>query len=254
MFTNKSNGVNHMNKQYDKNRLVSNIEYLLKKRNIKVGDLESKCGVSTGYISRLKNNESNDVSPSAEVLLKLSMNLNVSLTSLLCSDYEAMTETELFLQMFLVDMISKTEKNQILWDRYASYCIYDETFDDNQTRLPIIDSYPSGYGNENLFYRSMFTEKAMAVDKYYYTLFLNGDFYYLIPVSSEDTGTMFELYILLANQSFKKVCCSDGETHSAIAKLLNDLFTSVEKSCKQVRIDDDVKKSLEDFIFGKEEK
>ena len=241
-----------MNKQYDKNRLVSNIEYLLKKRNIKVGDLESRCGVSTGYISRLKNNESNDVSPSAEVLLKLSLVLNVSLTSLLCSNYESMTETELFLQMFLVDMINKTENNKVFWDRYSSYCIYDETFDDNQTKLPIIGSYPTGFGGENTYYYSMFAEKAMTVGKYYYTLFLNGDFYYLIPVDGDETGLIIELYILLASQSFKKICCSNNDTHSAIAKLLNDLFTSVEKSCNQVRIDEDVKKSLEDFLSNKE--
>ena len=243
-----------MNKQYDKNRLISNVEYLLKKRNVKVGDLENQCGVSTGYISRLKNNDSNDVSPSAEVLLRMSLILNVSLTSLLCSDYESMTETELFLQMFLVDMIKKTETDQVFWNRCASYFIYSETFDDNETKLPIIGSYKTTYGNEETYYYSLFAEKGMTVEDYYYTLYLNNNVYYLIPVSSDATGLIYELYILLPNQSFKTICCSSDDTNSAIGKLLKDLYTSVEKSCKQVRIDDDVKKSLEDFIFGKNDK
>lgn len=240
-----------MNKQYDKNRLVSNIEYLLKRRNIKVGDLENQCGVSTGYISRLKNNDNNDTSPSAEVLLKLSKLLNVSLTSLLCSNFELMTETELFLQMFLVDMISKTESNQLFWDRLSQYSIYNETYEDRVTELPIISTYHDGFGDEHKYYYSLFFEQGMEVDGYYYTLFLNNNFYYLIPVTSDETGLVYELYILLANQSFKKVCCSNEDTNTAIGQLLNDLYTSVEKSCKQVRIDDDVKKSLEDFLGTK---
>lgn len=240
-----------MNKQYDKNRLVSNIEYLLKRRNIKVGDLENQCGVSTGYISRLKNNDNNDTSPSAEVLLKLSKVLNVSLTSLLCSEYESMTETELFLQMFLVDIINKTESNQLVWNRNQPSSIFDETFDDGYKKLPIIDIYPDPYGDGHLYYYSLFSEGSMAVDGYYYTLYSNNNVYYLIPVSDEGKDVVYELYLLLANQSFKKVCCSDEDTKTAIGQLLNDLYTSVEQSCKQVRIDDDVKKSLEDFLGTK---
>ena len=238
----------NMNKQYDKNRLVSNIEYLLKRRNIKVGDLESQCGVSTGYISRLKNNESSDASPSAEVLLKLSKVLNVSLTSLLCSEYESMTETELFLQMFLVDIINKTESNQLVWNRNQPSSIFNETFGDGYTKIPVIEVYTDTYGDGHLFYYSLFSESSMSVDEYYYTLYSNNNVYYLIPVSDEGKDVIYELYLLLDNQSFKTVCCSDEDTKTAIGQLLNDLYTSVEKSCKQIRIDDDVKKSLEGFM------
>ena len=240
-----------MKKQYDKNRLVNNIEYLLKRRNVKVGDLENQCGVSTGYISRLKNNDNNDTSPSAEVLLRLSIVLNVSLTSLLYSDYEKMTETELFLQSFLADMINKTESNKVLWDRFSQYSIYNETYGDGETPLPIAGTYQDSYGNNKTYYYSLFAERPMTINGYYYTLFLNNNLYYLISLYDEIKGRIFELYILLANQSFKKICCSDIETHTAIRQLLTDLYSSVERSCKQVRIDEDVKNSLEDFLSSK---
>ena len=240
-----------MEKEYDKNRLVSNIEFLLKRSDIKIGDLETQCGVSVGYLSRLKNNESNDVSPSAEVLLRLSRLLNVSLTSLLCSDMASMTETELFLQKVLEDMIKKTESNKLVWNRYTSYNIYEEKLRDGYTSLPLIEGYEDNFGGEHTFYRSMFTEETMVLGGNYYVLFDNNNLYYLIPVSNEDRGLVYELYILLPDDSFKTVCCSNNDSNPLIIKLLCDLFTSVEKSSKQIRIDEDVKKSLEDFLSNK---
>ena len=39
--------------EFDKTIFMNNITYLLKRRNIKIGDLENKIGVSKGYISRI---------------------------------------------------------------------------------------------------------------------------------------------------------------------------------------------------------
>ena len=44
----------------DINRIVAiNVYYLAKKKDMKIGDIENKLGVSTGYISRMKNSGNN---------------------------------------------------------------------------------------------------------------------------------------------------------------------------------------------------
>ena len=43
--------------EFDKTIFMNNITYLLKRRNIKIGDLENKIGVSKGYISRINKKE-----------------------------------------------------------------------------------------------------------------------------------------------------------------------------------------------------
>lgn len=243
-----------MEKVYDKNRLVSNVEFLLRRSNIKVGDLETQCGVSVGYLSRLKNNESNDVSPSAEVLLRLSKLLNVSITSLLCSDYNSMTETEIFIQKFLEDMIKKTEANLLLWDKHAGYEIYHEVVGESGEDLPIVSRSYDTFGDEHIVYNSLFTDKYRYVDDYYYTLAVGDKTYYLVSVSADDVSfSEYELYILMPDGSFKTICCSNDDSNRVIIKLLNDLYSSVEKSSNLVRIDEDVKKSLDDFMLDKKD-
>ena len=243
-----------MEKEYDKNRLIGNIEFLIKRNDLKIGDLETQCGVSVGYLSRLKNNESNDVSPSAEMLLRLSKLLNVSLTSLLISDYSSMTETELFIQKFLEDMINKTESNQLTWERNARYSLFDEITGDSFNSLPIANKQYDNYGNERYVYTSLFTDQQRYPDDYYYTLCLKDVEYYLVSVSSEDLDSSeYELYILLPDESFKKICCSSDGSNPGIIRLVSDLYTSAKKSSKRIRIDEDVKKSLEDFLSSKKD-
>ena len=47
---------------YDKQKLMDNIYFLIQEREIKIGELENEIGVSTGYISRLNKNPESAVS------------------------------------------------------------------------------------------------------------------------------------------------------------------------------------------------
>lgn len=241
-----------MEKLYSKDKLVSNIEYLLKRNDIKIGDLESECGVSTGYISRLKNNENPDASPSAEVLLRFSKMLKVSLTSLLYCNFNASTETELFVQSSIEEMIKKTESNLLLWEKFSPSQIYYPNDYDGKL-FPLIVPCFDEYGNSDIKYSSLFTEEDRYVSDCYYELDRLTQTFYLIPVSNVSMNHQeYELYLQLNDGNIKKICSSNNDSPDIIAKLLKDLYTSVERSCKQIRIDTDVKKGLEDFVLDKD--
>ena len=46
---------------YDKNIFVNNVYMLAKQHDLKIKDLETGCGVSVGYLSRLRQGEKNSV-------------------------------------------------------------------------------------------------------------------------------------------------------------------------------------------------
>lgn len=62
--------------------IVANVRYLAKLNCIKIGEIENKVGVSTGYFSRTVKRDS---SMTAETLYKVSEILKVSMDDL-CSD------------------------------------------------------------------------------------------------------------------------------------------------------------------------
>lgn len=239
-----------MERLYDKNRLINNIEYLLKKKGIKIGDFETSCGVSVGYLSRLKGNDKNDVSPSAEVLLQFSKLLDTSITLLLLSNFSALTETEIFVSNFLEKLIQRTEKNELLWERHNGIDIY--LMDDGEFIFPLmIEDYDS-FGNENPYLKSLFCDQRLYVSSDFFVLRDKNYEYYLLPVNGQCSNLhQLEFYLLLPHKQVRKICYSGEDTKDAIAKLLENLYSSVVESCKQVRIDSDVKKAIEQFLTEK---
>ena len=56
--------------------IITNIDSLLKEKNIKVGSFEKKIGITSGYISRIRNGKYNFT---LDLLCKISNALNVSI-------------------------------------------------------------------------------------------------------------------------------------------------------------------------------
>lgn len=61
---------------FDRGLFLANIAFLIEESNIKIGELESKIGVSKGYFSRQTN-------PSIEIIMRTAETLNVSVDELL---------------------------------------------------------------------------------------------------------------------------------------------------------------------------
>ena len=68
--------------QYDKKLFIDNVYFLAKEKDLKIGEIEAACGVSSGYLSRLRQGEKN-VAPGADFLLSISAQLSASVDALL---------------------------------------------------------------------------------------------------------------------------------------------------------------------------
>ena len=70
---------------FDKNRCLNNIYFLVKEKNLRIGDLEAGAGVSIGYISRL-NKDDSKATPSIEFLVSIADKLDVTIDALIQYD------------------------------------------------------------------------------------------------------------------------------------------------------------------------
>ena len=102
--------------KYDKTRFINNIYNLAKKQKVKIGELEADCGVSTGYLARLRQEEKN-AAPGADFLMSVADRLSVSVDALLSFDFIQATDSEKKLQSFMEKLIRETEMRKLIWQR-----------------------------------------------------------------------------------------------------------------------------------------
>ncbi len=99
---------------YEKNRFINNVYALAKKNKLKIGVLESSCGVSVGYFARLRQGGEN-AAPNAELLTAFADRLSVSLDALIAFDFTQLTESEQKLLNYMEKLRFETVKRKLAW-------------------------------------------------------------------------------------------------------------------------------------------
>lgn len=95
-----------------KNNLMSNIDHLAKVRKIKKSDLETKAGVSKGYLSRFKNDDPNNL-PSISFIESVAEQLHVTIDTLL--NCELRDTTVLYDIQLLKKLVLDTDNRTLEW-------------------------------------------------------------------------------------------------------------------------------------------
>lgn len=102
--------------KYEKARFVNNIYELAKRQKLKIGDLEANCGVSNGYLARLRQGE-NNAAPGADILMNIADQLSVSVDALLSFDFANSTGAEQKLLIYIDRLLRDTEARKLIWQR-----------------------------------------------------------------------------------------------------------------------------------------
>ena len=112
----------------ERDRCISNLYALSKRKGIRIRDLETTCGVSVGYLARLRQDKRQPF-PGSEFLFRAAARLETSLDSLLYFDFQLSTETDQYLHAFVNRLILDTLKEKLRWNP-DPVCIPDpETFE-----------------------------------------------------------------------------------------------------------------------------
>lgn len=114
---------------FDNGILIKNLAFLLKKYNLKMGDLEKILGISAGYISRTaKENSAKKLS--IDVVWKIAELFEISVDKLISDDISELSGNIGMLIDFLDKLHRQTECVDIEWDNWGGvHGDTDENFD-----------------------------------------------------------------------------------------------------------------------------
>ena len=102
--------------EFDRARLMNNINTLIKDKNIKIGELENSIGISTGYLSKMSKAD-NESMPGIDQKKKLAQRLGTSVDMLVCGDF-GRSNDNLFQLIRVLDKMKKdTDLHNIEWER-----------------------------------------------------------------------------------------------------------------------------------------
>ena len=106
--------------EFEKEKLMKNINFLIKRKNMKIGELEAELGVSTGYLSRISKHD-NDSIPNIDLIWKVAQKLEVSIDSLVGGEFESSNDNLLFIVNFLHSLIEDTDQHECEWEKFSTY-------------------------------------------------------------------------------------------------------------------------------------
>lgn len=114
---------------FDNRILMKNLAFLLKKYNLKMGDLEKILGISAGYISRTAK-ENSTKKLSIDVVWKIAELFEISIDKLIGDDISELSGNTGMLVAFMDKLHHQTECVDIEWESWGGvHGETDETFD-----------------------------------------------------------------------------------------------------------------------------
>lgn len=249
-------------RKFDSKKCINNIYYLIKDRNMKIGDVEKEVGVSTGYFSRLSK-EDNQASPSMETLCALSELLSVSLDSLVYLDLTEMGPQDKLVSDFILKLIDKTTSGNLLWNRGDSKTVFVDIqnfdqhplYDENEYSRPGGGGYPEPYYKHE--YNVIFREGGDIVGEFYDVEIEDNVRVYIvktgIPNKSPFDDTIlydelsYELF-MYADNDLEGICHTDSLLGKFYEKILPQLYEAAAVSSRKSKINKKVKKIISKFM------
>lgn len=233
--------------------ILANVFYLINKLGLKIGDVEERAGVSTGYLSRL-NKDDNSTKLGLDLVSSLSTVLGLPMDLLCHVDLTGLTPNEAKAVMFIGKLMTETISNDRNWIRVTRKDMAElETYKDGSTANPLV----RGDG-VHLWYDSKFAEvqgTEVAGDVYHSEIG-NDNFIYIAPVHYPDsTETNYELYLCHSVQeeyeswwNLYPVCASDPKEDSEVGSSLKKLYAAINETNRRIQFDDYVKNTIDAFL------
>ena len=237
---------------YSKKRFLNNLAYLMKKKNVRIGEIETACNVSAGYFSRIKNDENDSQCPNIEVLYAICDKLDVTIDFLLNAELVSLNETEEYALTFINFLTTNTETGKLQWEKEYRENVVD---DGNHVLNHWVSYNNNGFGEPELEYESLFTNKLyQIVNDVCYLDMEDNKRIYLVQLNivnykgeQESIFPQYEMYMVIGDKK-KKVINGGDDTKGVFAKTLDTLFSFALKSSNDVKIDDEVKDEMKKFI------
>lgn len=254
-------------------KMYNNIAALVKRRGIKMGEFESSIGVSAGYVSRLKNNNS---SPTVDFVIKISDYLEVSIDALLNYDMNSSTNNLDYLSDFVNRLIKDTDSRKLVWKRCDPIDIKTNgaSFFGRLFQRPIIGQRerdvsdyenfdfnfdPYIYGDE-YEYHSLFNTciDPDSIKTSYRGQSVSGMNFYLINFTKADVDG-WELYIdpdtdiPMEGYTLQGIYTTVDSVTDKLLPVTKDLVQCIKKNLEDAKISISLRNMLDDYLNGGKE-
>lgn len=235
--------------------LGKNIKYLAAGKNIKVGDLEKEAGVSTGYFSRLANEEGKGGSTLVDIICKVAEKLDTSVNTLISTDMAALTPNETLLSAFFDKLSKDTAEGTITWDLESEKQLRNPEY---QAKHPLFRNYGSAEFPDMRYYSLFDSDIQIAGDSYRVAV-VGRTLYLMETLNPESASVGYELYLLTTWQNGmiyykdypEKICKAYPESDLYVQ--IDDLHNAAAESSRHVKLSDSVIGAINSYIHPKEE-
>lgn len=252
-----------MSFEFNKSLLIDNIEYLLKERNKRVGELEAEIGVSAGYISRISKEGGSK--PGIDFIAHVAAALNVSIDTLLTVPLTDITPTEKYLISFFEKLIQDTTSDRLDWEKesakYLNNLEPEPGEDYVRHRLFSIQNVTlmNQSGNpENLecvvFTSDSFGNNTYIADDCFYLQMKNNARLYLMNIALQENydipiitnSDVIEVWMWVPNDGAQFICSTDNSL--VLATLVENLYQTVYEFSKHPKLKRDLKAVIDAFM------
>lgn len=248
-----------MVEEFNKELMLKNINYLIDSRNLKVGELENRAGVSVGYISRITKDE--NAKPGIDFIVNIAKELKISVDTLLGIDLAKIDDNTRFSIELINKLASDTKENKLEWiveDKEELNNPYENEIHPSLFTEEFVTRYDKNqlmYNATDLFFPSrsygIYTE---IYDNCYNTKIDDNSTLYIMNInkafSSVASDNAIEIWISINKKENIKneFICSTFDANSELVKKIKELYKEVEVYIKNPRMDDEVKAILESYI------
>lgn len=244
--------------QYDKKLFIDNVYFLTKEKDLKIGEIEAACGVSSGYLSRLRLGEKN-VAPGADFLLAISAQLSVSVDALLSYDFTNATESEAAVLRYLDKLIRETETRKLPWQEDAGgYVDTIPVNPDGRTPHPLYLTIPLDGAESEPFYHSKYHPALfdLVPVKCYGCVFPGERVLYLVQVwntgdNPSSPGDWTELELVMTGRGLDGPVPLSHTNHEKTSRLdsaMNKLFAAVEDAAVLPQLTPNARAIIDDYL------
>lgn len=247
---------------FNKHIVFRNIRELMRKKDVKLGQIEKEAGCQPGYMSRLEK-EGNTTDPSMEFVMTAARMFDISIDLLVNTRIEALTPTDEYILKFIKNLVDDTREDTLAWEKETQkVCntIVVENYHTGQTNHPLftyeriqtdVDDY-----DERTYYNSRFFRgETVRVEGNSYHARLTSSYsdLYIMDCSKvegdfpdDEVISFLEMY-LVKDSEVNPICCS-VETSEPVARAMEDLYKEIEVAANHVHINQQARNAIDSYM------
>ncbi len=233
---------------FDRKLLFDNIAALVKRSDLKIGELETNAGVSAGYIAR--TSKDGTAKPGIEFIIGVAEQLHVSTDLLLKTDLTKMDANATYLIGFIEKLTRDTVENKLYWERETEEDLANlESDGDGCVNHPLFMTEYDYEGRPSVLFNSRsFSYRTVIAGDCFNLDLKNGARLYIMYIISgaNDTTGAKEVWINVPRVGATYLCGT--LSGPAFATSIENLYSYVAEELKHPSLRPDLKVIIDGYM------